>query len=77
MAPFKIKKFVELDRANLEWFEATHPTSSLWWLLNSLLQSYRDSCEEHEAPIDLVRKGVKRFRLEQDSGFHDENRNHD
>lgn len=72
MPRYKTRKLVEFDTDDLDWFESTHPGSSLWWLMNSLLKSYRIYCDENLTPIEIVKKGVERFRAEQDAGFHEE-----
>lgn len=38
-----VRKTVEFDRDNLEWFEQHYPGTSFWWLQNELLAAFRNA----------------------------------
>jgi hypothetical protein len=39
---FKIRKQVEVSKDDYEWFLREHPEASLSWIVNILLQQYRE-----------------------------------
>lgn len=44
----KLRKQVEFWREDLAWLEKTHPGASLSWLVNLLIHSYREVCDNPE-----------------------------
>lgn len=54
---YVVRRNVELDKDNVEWYEANYG-GSLWWLLNNLLSAFRNA---HEVtPQQLIAKaGIK------------------
>ncbi len=56
MAGNQIRKEITLSKENVQWYEETHG-SSLSWILNLLLESYREAVTK--TPKDYAAIGAK------------------
>lgn len=40
-----VRKFIDINEDDLEWFERTYPNGSLTWILSMLLHEFRTATE--------------------------------
>jgi len=40
-----VRKFIELNKDDLEWYEKTYPNGSLTWILSMLFHEFRTATE--------------------------------
>lgn len=56
---------IELSVENVRWFKTHYPSASLAWILDSLLQSFRNCCEH--TPQEYIDAGARELKKLLDS----------